>query len=180
MSSESGITDVSDSTQGRASAPGVGQAPSGASSVNSGPDGARSVDDRSGSAADKSLGELFGDLAQQLSSLIHEEIALAKTELSAKSRRLGTGAGLLGGAGMLAFLALGTLVAAAVAALSQVMSVWLAALIVAAGLLLVAGLVALVGRAEAKRGVPPVPEEALQSTKEDAEWLKSQINTVRR
>ena len=129
--------------------------------------------------AERSVAELLGDLSQQLTSLMHQELELAKVELSQKSRRMGVGAGLLGAAGALAYLALGALVACAVAALSGVLSVWLSALLVGAGLLMVAVLLALIGRSETKRGTPPIPHEAIESTKEDAAWLKTQISSAR-
>ena len=128
---------------------------------------------------DKSLAELFKDLSQQTATLAREEVELAKAELTAKGKRLGLGAGILGGAGAVAFLALGALVACVIAALSEALPVWLAALIVAVVLLAVGAALGLVGKAEIQRASPPVPEEAVKSTKEDIAWLKAQAKSAK-
>ncbi len=80
---------------------------------------------------------------------------------------------------MLAFLALGTLVAAAVAALSLVISIWLGALLVGVGLFAIAGGLAFKGKTDLSLGSPPIPEEAVASTKEDMAWIKSQATSAR-
>ncbi len=129
---------------------------------------------------DKSTAELLRDLSDELTALVHEEIALAKAELSVKGRRLGEGAGLFGAAAVLTFLALGALVAAAIAAVSLAVSVWLAALLVAVGLIGMAGGLALKGKADVSQGVPPIPEEAITTTKEDVAWIKTQAKSARR
>lgn len=127
-----------------------------------------------------STAELMRDLSRQLTDLVHEEVQLAKAELTQKARRTGAGASLLVGAGGLAALAAGACVAAAVAALSQVMSVWLGALITAAGLALLAGLTATVAVVQLSRGTPLAPNEAINDTKEEVEWLKSRAKSARR
>jgi Putative Actinobacterial Holin-X, holin superfamily III len=132
--------------------------------------------DTSGS---KSTPELLRDLSAQVTTLVHEEIALAKAELSVKGKRLGEGVGLFGAAALLGFLALGALVAAAVAGLSLVLDVWLAALLVAAGLIVLAGILALVGKADVSKGAPPIPQEAVASAKEDVAWIKTQTKSAR-
>jgi hypothetical protein len=114
-----------------------------------------------------------------MTGLIRQEVDLAKAELSQKTKRLGVGAGLLGTAGLLAVLALGALVAAAIAALQLLLPLWAAALIVGVAILVVAAIVALMGKSKVKQGGPPVPEQALQSTKEDAAWLKAQTKSAK-
>lgn len=127
----------------------------------------------------KATPELLRDLSTQLTTLIHEEVALAKAEVTSKGKRLGEGAGLFGGAAVLGVLALGTLVAAAVAALSLVLDVWLAALLVAVGLLVLGGVLALMGKANVSRGTPPIPEEAVASAKEDVAWIRNQTRSAK-
>jgi hypothetical protein len=127
----------------------------------------------------KSTPELLHDLSAQVTTLVHEEIALAKAELSVKGKRLGEGAGLFGAAALLGVLAVGAVVAAAVAALSLVVDVWLAALLVAVGLIALAGILALVGKADVSKGAPPIPEEAVASAKEDIAWIKDQTRSAR-
>ena len=129
--------------------------------------------------SDKTTAELIKDLSTQLSTLVHEEIELATAELSARGKRLGLGAGLFGAAGVAMLFALATFIAAAVAALSLAIPVWAAALVVGGVLSFVGGVVALKGRADVRRASPPVPTEAISSTKEDVEWLKAQTQSAK-
>jgi Putative Actinobacterial Holin-X, holin superfamily III len=78
----------------------------------------------------------------------------------------------LGAGGALAFYGLGALSAAAVLGLAEALPGWLAALVVAVFLLSVAGLLTLVARSQVRRAVPPVPEQAVQSTRLDVEAVK--------
>ena len=87
------------------------------------------------------------------------------------------GAGLFGGAGVFAVYGLGALIAAAVIGLSIVVAPWAAALIVAGALFVLAGTAALVGKKEFGRAGPPLPTEAVQSTKEDVDELKRGLHT---
>lgn len=121
---------------------------------------------------DASLGQLTGDLSQQVSRLVRDEIRLAQVEMKDKGRRFGTGAGLMGAGGVIALFGVGCVVAAAVLALDLVWPTWLAAVVIGAVLLIVAAVVAAKGRSQMRRGTPPMPSEAMKSTKEDIEALK--------
>ncbi|HKH22858.1 MAG TPA: phage holin family protein [Solirubrobacterales bacterium] len=121
---------------------------------------------------EQSLSELTKQLADQASSLAQKEVELAKAELALKGKRLGIGAGAFGAAGLLGLYALGALVATAILALAIVLDAWLAALIVAAGLGAIAGILALAGKNKVEEGTPPVPEQAMESTKTDVEYTK--------
>ena len=121
---------------------------------------------------DASTGQLIGQLTEQISRLVRDEARLAQGEVSQKAKRLGVGAGLFGGAGLFAFFGLAVLIATAVLALALVLPAWLAALIVAVVLFAVAGVLALVGRKDVEKGTPPVPTEAIASTKEDIATVK--------
>ena len=121
---------------------------------------------------DASLGQLTGDLSQQVSRLVRDEIRLAQVEMKDKGKRFGTGAGLMGAGGVIALFGFGCVVAAAVLALDLVWPTWLAAVVVGAVLLIVAAVVAAKGRSQMRRGAPPMPSEAMKSTKEDIEVLK--------
>ena len=116
---------------------------------------------------EKTLAELLKDLSEQTTNLVHQEVELAKAEMSVKGKLLAAGAAFFAGAGVVGFLAVAALVACAIAGLSEALPVWLAALIVAVVLGGVAGILALAGKSEMQRGSPPVPEEALESTKEE-------------
>jgi hypothetical protein len=120
----------------------------------------------------RSIAELVSDLTEQSSALARKEVELAKAEVTAKGRQLGIGAGAFGAAGVVGLYALGALVAASILALATAVDGWLAALIVALVLAAVAGGMALVGKRRVEAGSPPVPEQAITSTKQDIEAAK--------
>ncbi len=129
---------------------------------------------------DRSLGELMSRLSEDTSTLVRKEIELARAELTQKGRQAGKGAGLLGGAGVAGLLALASFTAAAIALLDRAMATWVAALILALVWAAVAGVLALQGRNKVQEATPPVPEQAVDSTKEDVEWAKTRAKSARR
>jgi uncharacterized membrane protein YqjE len=129
---------------------------------------------------DRPVGELLKELSTQTSTLVRQELELAKAEMAEKGKRAGLGAGMFGGAGLFGLLALGALTACLIAALATGMDVWLAALIVAVAYAAVAGVLALQGRQKTREATPPAPEQAIESTKEDVQWAKSQLRSARR
>jgi uncharacterized membrane protein YqjE len=129
---------------------------------------------------DRPVGELLKELSTQTTSLVRQELELAKAEMAEKGKRAGLGAGMFGGAGLFGFLALAALTACVIAALATGMDVWLAALIVAAVYACIATVMALLGRQKTREAVPPAPEQAIESTKEDVQWAKTQVKSARR
>jgi len=127
-----------------------------------------------------STADLIKALSEQTSRLVRQEVELAKTELTIKGKRAGAGAGMFGGAGLLALDAAGALVAAIIGALSLAMDVWLAALIVAVVLGAAAAVVALAGKKKVQEALPPVPEDSVESVKEDVQWTKTRAQQGRR
>jgi MFS family permease len=130
--------------------------------------------------ADQSVAELVKQLADQTSTLVRQEMELAKAELRQKGKLAGIGAGAFGGAGLLGLFALGALTAAAILGLATAIDGWLAALVVAAVYGAVAGVLALVGRNKVQEASPPIPEQATESVKEDLEWTKTRAAQGRR
>jgi uncharacterized membrane protein YqjE len=128
---------------------------------------------------DRPIGELLRQLSEQTSTLVRQELDLAKAELGEKGKRAGLGAGMFGGAGVFAVLALGALTACAILALATAMAGWLAALIVATALGAIAGVLALQGKTKVQQATPPVPEQAVGSVKEDVEWAKIRAKSAR-
>ena len=120
----------------------------------------------------RSVFALIGDIPTLVSDLVQREIELVKTELIAKFKALGVGAGLIAVALVVLLGMLGVLLTAAILALSLVMPGWLAALLVAGVLLLIAVVLGLVGYRVLMRGVPPVPTEALDSIRRDLSAIK--------
>lgn len=124
---------------------------------------------------DASVGELAARMSEQVSRLVRDEIALAQAEAKQKAKRFGVGAGMLGASGMLALFGAGCAVAAAVLAFAMIVSGWLAALIVAGALFAMAGLLALIGARGIRRATPPVPTEAVRSTKQDVAAVREAV-----
>ena len=129
---------------------------------------------------ERSIGELLKQLPQETTTLVRQELELAKAEMAQKGKQAGVGAGMFGGAGVSALLGLGALTAAAIAALDAAMPLWLAALIIGLVWLAVAGVLALQGRTKVQAATPPVPEQTQESVKEDVEWAKTQAKSARR
>ena len=123
--------------------------------------------------SDRSFGDLAKRLSEQTSTLVRQELALARAEMEEKGKRFGLGGGLLGAGGLLALYALGALVAGVILILIEVgVDAWLSALIVAAGLAAIAGVLALVGRSQVQAAAPPAPEQALETSRQDVEHVK--------
>jgi uncharacterized membrane protein YqjE len=130
-------------------------------------------------AQERSTPELMRELSDQTTTLVRQEVELAKAELAAKGKSAALGAGMFGGAGALGAYAFGALTACAILALATAMEAWLAALVVAVVYAAVAGVLALRGKSKVKRATPPVPEQAVDSTKEDLEWVKTRAKQAR-
>jgi membrane protein len=134
---------------------------------------------RNGSSTDESIADLMKRLSEQTTELVRKEIELAKAELQVKGKKAGIGAGMYGGAGVLGLYALGALTAAAILALATAVDGWLAALIVAVVWGAVAGVLALTGKNKVQEATPPVPERALDTTKQDVETIKERAQAGR-
>ena len=122
---------------------------------------------------DRSVGELLKQLSQETSTLVRQELDLAKAEMAEKGKHAGKGVGLFSGAGLFGRGAFLALTAAIIAALSTAMAVWLAALIVAVVYGVVAAILAKSGQSKIKQAGPVAPEQTVQTLKEDAEWAKT-------
>jgi uncharacterized membrane protein YqjE len=128
---------------------------------------------------DHSTGELLKELSDQSTTLIKQEVELAKAELQEKGKQAGMGAGMFGGAGLFGIGAFAALTTAVIAVLSTAMETWIAALIVAVVYGAVAGVLAMTGKKKVQEAAPPVPEQARDSVKEDVEWAKTQARSGR-
>jgi uncharacterized membrane protein YqjE len=126
------------------------------------------------------VAELFKRLSEETSTLIRQELALAKTEIAQKAKNAGVGIGLLSSAYVFARLMIATLTAAVILALAIVVPAWAAALIVTGVYGLMALVLVLVGVRRIKAGTPPVPTQTIETVKEDVEWLKSRTRSARR
>jgi uncharacterized membrane protein YqjE len=128
---------------------------------------------------ERPIGELLKQLSQETTTLVRQELDLAKAEMAEKGKQAGKGAGMFGGAGVVGFLALGALTAALILALDTGMKAWLAALIVGLVYAAIAGALALTGKKEVQQAGPPVPEQTVETVKEDVQWAKTQTPSAR-
>ena len=129
---------------------------------------------------ERPIGDLLKQLSEQTTTLVRQELELAKAEVSEKGKKAGAGAGMFGGAGAAAMLGLGALTAAAITLLDNAMSTQLAALIVSVVWFAIAGVLALQGRNKVQEATPPVPEQATESVKEDVKWAKTRAQSARK
>jgi uncharacterized membrane protein YqjE len=128
--------------------------------------------DRTEDPAQNSVGELIGNISDDLSQLFRQEVELAKAELKEEAAKAGKAAGMLGGAGFAGYLAVVLLSFALVFGLSNVMDAGWAALIVAVIWAAIGAVLYANGRKKLKT-VDPMPRRTVDTIKEDAQWLKN-------
>jgi hypothetical protein len=122
---------------------------------------------------DRSLGELFAELSRETSTLVRQEINLAKTEMTHKATSVAKDIAYMAAGGAIAYVGLIVLAFALVYALAEFIWPWLSALIVG---LVVAG----IGYALVQKGLTALkqtslkPEKTIETLKEDKEWAKEQ------
>jgi uncharacterized membrane protein YqjE len=126
------------------------------------------------------MGALFKRLSDDLSTLVRQELRLAQAEMTEKGKRAGVGVGMFGGAGLVTVLALGALTTCLIAALATGMEVWIAALIVTVVYGVIAAALALNGKSRVQEATPAVPEQTVETVKEDVQWAKTQLPSGKR
>jgi uncharacterized membrane protein YqjE len=133
-----------------------------------------------GDLRERPIGELLKQLSEETTTLVRQELDLAKAEVAQKGQQAGKGAGMFGGAGITGFLALAALTAALIMLIDKATPNWVAALIVAVVYAAIAGILALQGRNKVREAAPPVPEQTVESVKEDVQWAKTRTQSARR
>jgi len=123
-----------------------------------------------------STAQLLTSLTDQVTRLVRDEVRLAQAEVTTKAKRLGVGAGLFGGAGLMALLGLNALITAAILGLGNVIPGWLAGILVAVLLFAVGAVLALIGRKDVKQAAPPLPTETLESVKADLATVTERVS----
>jgi F0F1-type ATP synthase assembly protein I len=124
-------------------------------------------------AADRSLGELFSEMTGDLSTLMRKEVELAKVEVKEEASRAGKAGGMLGGGAFAGYFALLFLSFALAWLLDEWMHTALAFLIVGLLYAVVAAVLVVRGRARLQ-SVNPVPQQTVETLKEDVQWAKAQ------
>jgi hypothetical protein len=127
--------------------------------------------------ADKPIAVLVRELGEEIGTLVHQELQLARAELAEKSKPAVASVGMFGGGALFGLGAFGAITACVIAALALVIPLWLSALIVAIVYGAVAGVMALTGKKTLERATPLVPEQTAQSVKEDIEWAKTRAKS---
>jgi len=128
----------------------------------------------------QSTPELLRQLANETTTLVRQELDLAKAEMTEKGKEAGKGAGMFGAAGLFGLLALGALTACFIALLDTAMETWLAALIVTIVYAAIAGVLALTGKGRLNKATPLAPEQTQDSVKEDVRWVKTRARSESR
>jgi xanthine/uracil permease len=129
---------------------------------------------------DRSIGELFAELAQESATLVRQEVQLAKTEMSQKASRVGKDVGFLAVGGAVAYAGLLAIVAGLIFLLGDLdfVPLWLSAFVVGI-------VVAVVGYFLVRKGLDALkqedlaPQETINTLKEDKEWAKDQTDRTR-
>jgi uncharacterized membrane protein YqjE len=136
--------------------------------------GGGDLDRHDGVVGDQSLGDLFGNLTSDLSGLVRSEMELARVEIREEAAKAGRAVAMLGGGALVAYLGLGLLAMAAAWGLAEVIDAGWAFLIVGAVVAAVGGVLLMMGR-DRLRQVRPVPDETVETLKEDARWARAQV-----
>jgi uncharacterized membrane protein YqjE len=139
-----------------------------------------SADPRQEQLREQPIGELLKQLATETSTLVRQELDLAKAEMREKGRKAGPGVGMIGAAGAVALLAAGTLTAFFVLALDGALPNWLAALIVTVVYGAIAGFLYMRGKEKVDDAGSPAPRQTIETLKEDVEWAKHPTTSARR
>jgi uncharacterized membrane protein len=124
-------------------------------------------------SGERSLGELFSELTRETSTLVRQEVELAKTELSQKATAAGKDVGILGAGGAVAYAGFLALIAGVIAALDIFLPLWLAAIIVGLVVIGIGYMLVQRGRDGLKRA-DLMPRQTIATLKEDTEWAKDQ------
>ena len=127
--------------------------------------------------ADRPIGELLRELGDEISTLVRQEIALAKVEIAEKTKPAVASAGMFGGTALLGLGAFGALTTFLIAAIALLVPVWAAALIVTVAYGAVAFILAQTGKKKLHEAAPLVPEQTAQTVKEDIEWAKTRAKS---
>ena len=129
---------------------------------------------RPGDLRDAPIGDVVNRVKEDASTLVSQEMRLAKAEMSGKAKEIGVGAGMAGGAGYVAYLASIAFMFTLIFALAEVMPEWTAALIVTVLFAAVAGVLALKAKKKIQDAGPPIPEQTVESVKQTIETVKEE------
>ncbi len=125
---------------------------------------------------ERSLGELFSDLATETSTLVKQEVALAQTELTLKATKVGKNVGYLVVGGAVGYASLLAFVAALIIGLGQLLNNYWAAALIVGVIIAVVAVVMIMSALSALKNTGLTPTQTVETIKEDAQWLKDQVS----
>jgi xanthine/uracil permease len=124
---------------------------------------------------ERSLGDLFSDLSRETTTLVRQEVQLAKAELTQSATEAARGIGMLVAGGAVAYAGLLFLLLAIVFGLIQAgWDAWLSALVVGVVVIAIGAILVLRAR-ESLKPANLAPRRTVETLKEDQEWAKEQI-----
>jgi hypothetical protein len=125
---------------------------------------------------DKSLGDLFSELASETGTLVRQEVALAQAEVTQKAASVGKNVGYLAVGGFVGYAAMLCILAGVIVALGNFMPMWLSAILVGVVTGVIAYFAMIAPALEKLKRTEFAPRETVESIKEDAQWLKNQVS----
>ena len=123
---------------------------------------------------ERSIGDLFSELANETSTLIRQEVALAQAEMTQKAVKAGKDVGFLAIGGTVIYVGFLAIIAAIIVALANFIPLWLSCLLVGVIIGIIGAIMVFTGLKDLKQ-LNPVPEQTVQTIKEDVEWMKEQV-----
>lgn len=123
---------------------------------------------------DRSLGDLFGDLARETSTLIRQEIQLARTEMMDKATRISKEVGIIAAGGAFAYLGLMAILATIIIAIAEAGLPWWASTLLVGGVVVIAGGGMAWSGITALRHTDLAPRQTMASMEENKEWARRQ------
>jgi hypothetical protein len=123
---------------------------------------------------ERSLGDLFTELAGEMGTLVRQEVALAQAEVTHKATKAGKNVGFLVIGGAVGYAAALAMIAGIILLIAQFIPAWLSALLVGAAISAVAYFM-ISSALEKLRKTDPVPRNTIETLKEDAKWLKKEV-----
>lgn len=129
---------------------------------------------------ERPIPELLSRLANETSTLVRQELELARTEMLEKGKDVGASAGMFSASVVFGLGAFGAVTTFLIALIALALPVWAAALIVTVVYGLIAFIAAQRGKKKLEAASPLAPEQTAQTVKEDVAWAKTRVKSGRR
>lgn len=124
---------------------------------------------------ERSLGDLFSELANETGTLVRQEVALAQSEITQKATKVGKNVGYLVIGGAVAYAALLALLTALIIGLGTLIGYGFSALVVGI-VVAIAAVIMIMSALNTLKNTDIAPQQTIETVKEDAKWLKDQVS----